>query len=178
MVLNDRVSDIYQNFSICEDNCDYNKMNLTKNLVSCKCSIKTSVKSEFNHPKLDKIIRDSFEDSNLAVIKCFSLVFSFKNKLNNIGFLAFTSLSLLHLPFFVHYFIYSLSSISSFIFKEMVKFNYFNKNTPKIPPKKININKKNKGLKSASKITKQIKDSRESFINLKKTLKNKMNEMN
>ena len=177
LILDDRVSDIFQNFSICENNCNYNKINLTENLVSCKCSIKMSVKSEVHPPKLDKIIRDSFVDSNFGVMKCFNLVFSFKNKLNNIGFLIFTSLSLLHLPFFIHYFIYRTSAISSFIYGEMRKFNYFiNRSNKKNPPKKNNINKKKKNTKFHSKLSKYKKDNRDSMIE-SNTLNKKVKEI-
>ena len=124
MVLDDRVSDIYQNYSICEDNCEYNMLNLTENLVSCKCSVKTELVPEVNPPKLDAIIRDTFADSNVAVIKCYKLVFSFDNKLQNKGFLIFSVLVLLHIPFFIYYAIYNISSLSKFIFSEMNKFHY------------------------------------------------------
>ena len=175
IVLNDRISDIYQNFSICENNCNYNNINLTKNLVSCKCSIKTSVNSEANPPKLDRIIRDSFVDSNFAVVKCFNLVFDLKNKLNNIGFWIFTFLSLLHLPFFIHYFIYSISSINKFIIDEMGKFNYSKKNNQSIPPKKSSMNKKNKSLNSALKVSNHRKKNKE-LIAESKALKHKVSE--
>ena len=176
IILNDRVSDIYQNFSICENNCNYNKINLTESLVSCKCSIKTSVKSEVHPPKLDRIIRDSFVDSNFAVIKCFNLVFSFKNKYKNFGFLIFTFLSLLHLPFFIHYFIYNISSISSFIYREMKKFNYSNdKIKPKNPPKKGTIKKRNKNFKLSS-IFSKYKNDKEELVSGKNNLKEKLKE--
>ncbi len=176
IILNDRVSDIYQNFSICENNCNYNKINLTESLVSCKCSIKTSVKSEVHPPKLDRIIRDSFVDSNFAVIKCFNLVFSFKNKYKNFGFLIFTFLSLLHLPFFIHYFIYKISSISSFIYREMKKFNYSNdKIKPKNPPKKGTIKKRNKNFKLSS-IFSKYKNDKEELVSGKNNLKEKLKE--
>ena len=137
MVLDDRVSDIYQNYSICEDNCQYNMINLTENLVSCKCSVKTELVPDVNPPMLDTIIRDTFADSNVAVIKCFKLVFSFDNKLQNKGFIIFSILVLLHIPFFIYYAIYNISSLSKFIFSEMNKFHYDCKNQEVNPPKKF-----------------------------------------
>ena len=99
MILSDRVNDIYQNYSVCESDCSYEKVNLQLNTASCKCTIKVNVKSEINPPRLDTIIRDSFEDSNLAVIKCYNLVFDFRKKSKNIGFLIFSILTFLHIPF-------------------------------------------------------------------------------
>ena len=174
IILDDRVSDIYQNFSICENNCDYNKINLTENTVSCKCSIKTSVDVEVKPPKLDKIIRDSFIDSNLAVMKCYNLVFSFKNKFENYGFLIFTILVFLHIPFFVYYFIFNIIPIKKYIFSEMSKFNYCNNINN--PPKKDNKRKmKYKKKKVATQISKLNKDSSETLVN-KKTIKEKNKE--
>ena len=152
IIIEDRIKDIYQNYSVCEDNCNYIRINLTENIVSCKCSVKFDIASENKPPKLAKIIRDSFEDSNLAVVKCYDLVFKFENKLQNLGFWIFSILVFLHIPFFAHYIIYNISSIKKFIFSEMIKFNYFwKKNNPpkkkeliKNKKKPINIIKKNK----------------------------------
>ena len=99
-------------------------LNLTDNLVSYKCSIKTELVPEVNPPKLDTILRDTFTDSNLAVIKCYKLVFSFDNKLRNKGFIIFSILVLLHIPFFIYYVIYNISSLNKFIFSEISKFHY------------------------------------------------------
>ena len=157
MVLDDRVSDIYQNYSICEDNCEYNMLNLTENLVSCKCSVKTELVPEVNPPKLDAIIRDTFADSNVAVIKCYKLVFSFDNKLQNKGFLIFSVLVLLHIPFFIYYAIYNISSLSKFIFSEMNKFHYGCQNQEMNPPKKFEAKK----IKNKKKITNVIKPNKD-----------------
>ena len=100
IIIKDRVSDIYENYSVCENNCNYNGINLTQNIVSCKCSVKTYVDSTIEPPSLNQIILDSFKDSNLAVIKCYKLVFNFKNKFQNIGFWLFTFLVFIHFPFF------------------------------------------------------------------------------
>ena len=48
MILKDRISDIYQNYSICENNCNYEYVNLTDNTVKCSCSIKSNVDSTQN----------------------------------------------------------------------------------------------------------------------------------
>ena len=124
MILKDRVTDIYQNYSVCESNCKYNNINITEKTVSCYCRIKTYDESHIHPPRLDKIIRDSFTNSNLAVIKCYNLVFSYENKSQNIGFWIFSILVFLHFPIFIYYFIFNISSIKNFILTEMAKFNY------------------------------------------------------
>ena len=124
MILKDRVSDIFQNYSICENNCKYNKINLTDNIVSCNCSVKIIANADFEKPKLATIIRDSFTDSNIGVMKCYNLVFNFKNKINNIGFCIFTILVISHIPLFIYYFIFNIIPIRIYIFSEMTKFHY------------------------------------------------------
>ena len=74
MILKDRVSDIYHNYTVCENNCKYNNINLTESTVSCICDIKKEVDSVVESPEIDKMIRDTFVDSNLAVIKCYNLI--------------------------------------------------------------------------------------------------------
>jgi hypothetical protein len=132
-------------------------LNLTENLVSCKCSVKTELVPEVNPPKLDTIIRDTFADSNVAVIKCYKLVFSLDNKLQNKGFLIFSVLVLLHIPLFIYYAIYNISSLSKFIFSEMNKFHYGCVNQEKNPPKKFGSKK----IKYKKKITNVINPSKD-----------------
>ena len=139
MVLNDRVNHIYQNYSLCESNCEYDKINLTDNLVTCHCSVKTNTDITEKPFRLDTLIRNSFEDSNIAVMKCYNLVFNFKNKSRNIGFWIFTVLTALHIPNFIYYFIYNITPIRKFIFNEMSKFHYlYIKSNPK-KKKRTNI---------------------------------------
>ena len=132
MILTDRVNHIYQNYSLCEINCEYDKINLTDKIVTCQCSVKTKTNITEKPFRLDTIIRKSFEDSNIAVMKCYNLVFSLKNKSRNIGFWIFTILIALHIPNFIYYFIYNIVPIRKFIFNEMSKFHYlYIKSNPK-----------------------------------------------
>ena len=124
MILNDRISDIYENYSLCENNCKYDKINISDNLVTCKCYVKNTADPIEEPPNLDTIVLDSLIDSNLGVIKCYKLVFSFKNKHQNIGFWIFTVLIFLHIPFFIYYFIFNIKHIKTFIFTEMENFHY------------------------------------------------------
>ena len=142
MILKDRVSDIFENYSLCENNCKYIRVNLTSNMSTCKCSIKTSTDSKTESPTLSEIIRDTFKDSNLAVIICYKLVFSFKNKLENYGFLIFTIIVLAHFPLFIHYLRYNIFYVIKYVFSEMSKYKYWNGiNSPpkKNSRKKINL---------------------------------------
>ena len=141
MILNDRISDIYENYSLCENNCQYDKINTTDNTVTCKCLVKINTDPIVETPNLDIVIRDSIKDSNLGVIKCYKLVFNFKNKEKNIGFWIFTILIFLHIPIFIYYFIFNIKHIKKYILKEMGKYHYLYqiKN-----PKKKKENKNNR----------------------------------
>ena len=149
MILKDRINDIYQNYSLCENNCEYEKINFTQNMVTCKCSLKTYIESTVEPPDLYVVIRDSFKDSNIAVLKCYKLVFSFKDKLQNIGFWIFTVLVFLHIPFIIYYCVYTIDPIKLYVYKEMEKFNYLikTKNPKKKTEKKAYFNKINQKFK-------------------------------
>ena len=169
MILKDRISDIYENYSLCESNCEYDKVNLIQKTVTCKCDIKTNIDLEVEPPSLAKIILDSFKDSNVAVIKCYYLVFSFKSKFQNIGFLTFTFLVFLHIPFFIHYLRTNISSIIKYIINEMSKFNYLCNQFNPIKKRAIKFNKKkNKYCDNSKNIIKKLnKNKKKNLIFLK-----------
>ena len=88
VILKDRIKDIYQNYSLCEDECTYNEINTEYMTISCVCDIKTYITTNDSSRNLEKI--DDIElESNFGIIKCFNLVFSFDGKLKNIGFWIF-----------------------------------------------------------------------------------------
>ena len=188
ITLNDRVNEIYENYSLCENNCQYEKINLTENMVTCNCSVKINPNPIVEPPNLEIIIWDSLEDSNVGVIKCHNLVFNFINKKENIGFLLFTILVFLHFPLFIHYFMYNINPIKIFIFNEMKKYHYLNyncnpnkKDKEKINDKKNNNNKtdKNKKNKKDDKKKKKHKKSFKKYIikNYEKKIINNYNKV-
>ena len=135
LVLEDREADIYQNYSLCEDICDYIKIDIETMRVKCQCQVKQKVMIDEKPPIFYKIIKNSFVDSNFGVIKCFHQVFSFANKFKNCGFWVTLIIFGLHIPLFIIFFIYRLKSVKNFIFKEMQKHNYINKANKHHPPK-------------------------------------------
>ena len=124
IVLKDRISDIYENYSMCESNCEYNGINYSRKTIICKCSVKTKSNSTDEPPPLNQMVINVIKDSNLALIKCYELVFDFRNKLNNIGFCLFFCLVIIHIPIYIYYCIYNISSIQRYIISEMYKFGY------------------------------------------------------
>ena len=141
LILKDRVSDIYQNYSLCDNGCEYEQIDIQNMSVTCSCNIKTEINTEVSPPVFGEIVEDTFKDSNFGVIRCYNLVFSLDNKLHNIGFLILLLFVLAHIICFIIYFISGINSIVIFVQKEMEKNNYIiRKSNPK---KKKNIRKKN-----------------------------------
>ena len=126
LVLEDREADIFQNYSLCEENCVYVKIDTETMRVKCQCQVKQNVVIDEKPPIFFKIVKNSFLDSNFGVIKCFHQVFSFDNKFKNCGFWVTLIIFGLHIPLFIIFFIFRLKSVKDFIYKEMQKHNYIN----------------------------------------------------
>jgi len=162
IILKDRVLDIYQNFSLCDKDCEYEKINIETMSVECTCQIKTELNTEVEPPVFGKIIEETLKNSNFGVIQCYKLVFDFKRKKNNIGFWLYLVFVIINIICFIYYFIFGNKSIKIFVFKEMYKNGYLinlSKNLSS-PIKKANNNKTkirdNKKFK-----TTEIKDNKD-----------------
>jgi hypothetical protein len=146
LVLKDRIIDIYQNYSLCDNGCEYEKFDLYNMSVICSCQVKTTISTEVSPPKFAEVVQNTFRDSNFGVIKCYNLVFSLDSKLHNIGFFTFLIFILANIICFILYFIYGIKSIISFVYREMQKNNYITKiYNPKRKKEKKN-KKKNKNI--------------------------------
>ena len=125
VILRDRINDIYQNFSLCDSNCQYEEINTETNLIECSCNIKTNITSEKNNnTNFGEMVFTTFKNTNFAVIKCYNLVFSIKGISNNFGFYIFLILIIGHIPLIIYYFLYGIDSVKLFIFKEMQNKNF------------------------------------------------------
>ena len=183
VVLEDRIKDIYQNYSLCDEGCTYNEINTEYNTISCNCKVKTNLTTNESSLYLQKF-EDIKIDSNFGIVKCYNLVFSFKEKINNIGFWIFAFLVLAQIPFLFNYFLRGIKSINECVFSEMKNCGYIkgdeipNKNNDKRkenhfhPPKgkKYIENKINKLNDSSSKsnlnITKKRSNNNINLINV------------
>ena len=148
LVLEDRIKEIYQNYSVCDDNCIYSGINFENKIISCDCKIKTNLSVE--EPSLNLKQFDEIEiESNFGLIKCYHLVFSWVGKLNNIGFWIFLILVFIHIPCIFIHFYKGIKPIQEYLQNEMKNYGYI-----KIPELK---KKKSKGLHSPLKKQKGIK---------------------
>ena len=169
MVLKDRLKYIYQNYSLCDNGCLYEKVEIKEKTFSCKCSISSKLSKkyeDFNFLKLDVFL---LKDSTYEVMRCYKLVFNTKNKLKNLGFWYLIIVFCLNSPIYIIFFVTGIVPIQRYIKNQMEKNHYLiNQNNTEINNKekefhentsKIKINNKSKGqrLKNNAKIkTKKI----------------------
>ena len=124
MILADRVADIYQNYSICGDGCEYESFNLDKVSANCNCKVKNEIGTESEVGKFETYMVGAFLDSNFGVAKCYNLVFSLKGKLKNAGFWIFGLMFIIHFPIYIFYIIKGTSPVINYINNEMNKKGY------------------------------------------------------
>ena len=142
MTLKDRIKKIFQNFSLCEEGCSYEEIDLGNMTVNCNCKVKSSV-------NIDNITVNLLpyeeKNANFKIIKCYNLVFSLKGKLLNIGFWIFLVLVMVHIPFLILYFRKGINPVREYIIGQMEKYGYIEKTKNK--NLNNNDNSKNKKIK-------------------------------
>ena len=166
VVLEDRIKFIFQNYSLCDEGCEYNDIDLDTKIISCDCKVKTNVSIIDNYTLTLKKFDDINIESNFGLIKCYKLVFSLRGKSKNIGFWIFLLLTLAHIPLLVHFFHKGIKSIKEYILNEMEENGYITKS-------------KNKANKNKNKIINSppIKGHSSKNVNNKST-KRKINNKN
>ena len=129
IILQDRIKDYYQNYSLCNQECIYNSIDFENMTVACDCIVKENLSTIITPLNLESVKESSFSDSNIAVIKCYNLVFSLKNKMENIGFWIFLVLIIINIIFLCIFFTKETKQILVFIFNEMKKYGYLTKDS-------------------------------------------------
>ena len=144
IVLKDRIKDIFQNYSLCDEGCTYNEFIYEYNTISCDCKVKTNISTNeslaLNLKKLDEIKLDS----NFGIIKCYNLVFSFSKKDKNIGFWIFIFLIFIQIPFLFNFYCKGIKTINEYIYNETANHGHIKKES-------INRTSKNNSNKSDDK---------------------------
>ena len=121
LTLKDRIKEIFQNYSLCEEGCFYDEIDLGNMTIACDCKVKTDLNVENITINLNKYEE---KNSNFQIIKCYNLVFSFKRKLFNIGFWIFLFLVTAHFPLLFLYFYKGIKPVKGYIFEQMEKNGY------------------------------------------------------
>ena len=150
MILSDRIKFLYKNYSLREEGCTYNNIDIENMMILCDCKIHGNISTITKSFAIFEKENTNFFDSNIGVIKCYNLVFNFTNKSGNIGFIIFLIMFIIYIIFIVIYFIKGIKPVKDYLFKEMEKKGYIeenniNKESNSNPIKKtsnINITKK------------------------------------
>ena len=166
MILSDRIKYVYQNYSMCDDGCIYEKINIEKMLISCKCPIYNHIYTKIENTNLFSKCLNLLQYSTIGVIKCYKLVFT-TPKIKNIGFWIFIIATISRIVLYIIYFKSGISPIQKYINEQMIKYHYIindNKNNEdneeKKKPIKLNTRKKNFKRK------KEIYSSEKKIINI------------
>ena len=163
MILSDRISEIYQNYSLCDSGCDYEGIDTVNLTISCSCAVATNDTDddEEEDANLKEIFLGLFEDSTFGVVKCYKKVFSFKNKNKNIGFWLFLIIIICHIPLYVLFFKNGINPIKKYIENEMEKYHYLEKTNE---DKTSKNNEKNNENRENNKNNEIIKFDNNNFV--------------
>ena len=127
VILYDRIKDIYQNYSLCQEGCSYNQIDLQLMIITCDCKVKNDLNPNETYSKLVQIT-DFGKNSPLEIIKCYNLVFSFKTKKYNKGFWIFLIFVFLQALLLLVHLYKGITPIKEYLFKEMEKYGYIGPN--------------------------------------------------
>ena len=135
IIIKDRRNEyIENNMSLCESNCKYNGYNITTKRVDCQCKPKNTLtlfsKIIIDQDRLLNNFLDLRTSANLAILKCFNILFSEEGLKNNIGSYIILSIVLIHIV-----------SLFLFIFKG---YNLLNNRIKSIIPREKGKNKTEK----------------------------------
>ena len=75
MTLEDRIKYIFENYSLWEEGCTYNNLDIGQRSISCDCKIQGNISTITNPLVFDSDKDFSFFDSNIGIAKCYKLVF-------------------------------------------------------------------------------------------------------
>ena len=163
IILGDRRTDIYQNYSACPEGCKHENYDVENNLITCNCIMNENISTELRPIHYEDFEDVSLFDSNIDIFQCYNLVFSFNNKKDNIGFWIFSFLLIFYIVSICFYFYKGIQPTMKYVFNEMVKYGYLNKDDKmfldKDKNKELKSNKSTK-KKTTKKFSNPIKKSR------------------
>ena len=168
LILEDRIKDKYQNYSLCEIGCTYEKMDFENMAIICNCKVKDDINIIISPINFQHVEGSS---TNLDVIKCYNLVFSLEGKFDNIGFWIFSILVLADVPLLIYYFKKGIKPVREYIFKEMKKYGYIKDNKRKNDISNIEIINKSNDNISNKKIEQLLNSPPQRKKNRTKTVK-------
>ena len=151
----------------CQKGCEYSKYNLEKKQVKCECNIipENNIEPEKENKFSGKMLYESFYDvlrfSNVRILKCYKLVFSFEGENGNYGSILMVVLFTIYIIFDCIFFFNGIYQLKILIGK--ILFNDKSKNEKIIINNKENIKKKKKNNNKNIKEEKKIHKNKEKF---------------
>ena len=140
MILEDRIKYIFQNYSLCEEGCSYNNLDIVTRSITCDCKIQGNISAVTTPLTFDTGKETSFFDSNIGVSRCYNLVFSLNNKSDNLGFIIFCFLILIYFIAIIVQIKKGIKKVSDFLYNEMIKYGYIEQDHRKFFELKRNEN--------------------------------------
>ena len=119
VLMKNRRSDYYIENSLCEDGCNYTKINFKSGMVECDCEHQSNKGLDTVNSILEKVPIDGFGDSlstsNLFVVRCYNLVFDFKYMKKNIGCWLMLLLFFFQIPPMITFLFAGMNSLYSYL---------------------------------------------------------------
>ena len=156
VIREDRVK-LFQPFFVCEDGCTL--LYINNIYATCNCPFKNTFNPEIEKNYTFGEFPTEFP-KNIEVVKCFKVVMSSDDKINNFGFYLITFMLGGHVPIWCYYLSSGVNNADTYITKEMTKFGYIEK-TKKSKNQRLSIkNKKRKSSKKTIAINKNDKSKK------------------
>jgi len=174
LTLNDRKNLFYSEKNFCQENCQYNGINLDIIHAKCECSLQTTEidyeSKKFTGFEIISSFYEVLQYSNIHILKCYKIIFTLIGIKNNYGFF----IMIIFIISLIIFTILFLPTGIKTIREQMAKMAYNElkeENDSQNKKNKININKLQKEIS----LSKQKK--KKNKMNLHKTLKIKTNKI-
>ena len=127
LTLNNRIEEIYKNYTFCEKNCEIYKINYENMSVSCNCTIKDVLNvKDLNFDLVNyKIEKKNF---NFKIIKCINKLSSLKDNLFNLGFWIYLCLLIMTIILLIIFCCTGIKPIEAYLNRIMAHYGYIEKN--------------------------------------------------
>ena len=126
LTLNNRIEEIYKNFTFCEKNCEIDKINFDNKIIECNCTIKSNFTVEdLNFDLVQKKLVK--KNSNFKILKCYDNIASLKDNLFNLGFWIFLALFILNIMLLICLCCIGLKPMEAYMNKEIADYGYIGK---------------------------------------------------
>ena len=188
--INDRRNYVYTrvgNMSLCQEGCNFLYYDGNTKKAKCNCAIQDdgsfmsdieNIKNMFKSDKcLVEIFTEALSFSNFLTLKCYNLLFNFRDLVHNIGFLIITVLVIIYIILILKFVINDRKQIQTLLksimyYKKVIE----NENNEKKTLKNKNIknknkmNRKNMTTKKTKTNSNNIKINQKDSINKKSTI--------